>query len=81
VDLWSKEAWEDILNRKKKYKEFCNLIGKAPLQLDSVVSEYGNPEEEEDRIEDERENNDLEVEDKSDTNTVELRQQKSQDAS
>lgn len=27
VDLWSQEAWEDILNRKRKYFEFLKLTG------------------------------------------------------
>ena len=27
MELWSKESWEDILARKKKYFDFCNFIG------------------------------------------------------
>jgi len=27
VDLWSQEAWDDILNRKRKYFEFLKLTG------------------------------------------------------
>jgi hypothetical protein len=27
MELWSKESWEDILLRKKKYSDFCAFIG------------------------------------------------------
>jgi hypothetical protein len=85
-DLWSKEAWEDILTRKKKYREFCNLIGKAPLQFDpeSYKKDQNREEyQEEGEYEEENggegegyeQNREISVENPSETNTLDNREQ------